>query len=65
MPGLNGGRILFLLFEKIKGRPLRQKYVGLVHQLGFFFLLALIILITYRDFNTYGGKIISALQSVF
>lgn len=65
IPGLDGGRILFLLFEKIKGRPLRQKYVGFVHQLGFFFLIALIILVTYRDFHTYGGKIISALQSVF
>ena len=65
IPGLDGGRILFLLFEKIKGRPLRQKYVGLVHQLGFFFLIALIILITYRDFNTYGASILGALKSVF
>ena len=65
IPGLDGGLILFLLFEKIKGRPLRQKYVGLVHQLGFFFLIALIILITYRDFNTYGASILGALKSVF
>jgi regulator of sigma E protease len=65
IPGLDGGRILFLLFEKIKGRPLKQKYVGLVHQFGFFFLIALIILITYRDLSTYGAGILGAFKSIF
>ncbi|HRY63169.1 MAG TPA: RIP metalloprotease RseP [Patescibacteria group bacterium] len=65
IPGLDGGRILFLLFEKIKGRPLKQKYVGLVHQFGFFFLIALIILVTFKDLRTYGAGILGALKSIF
>ncbi|HOZ36379.1 MAG TPA: RIP metalloprotease RseP [bacterium] len=65
IPGLDGGRILFLLFEKIKGRPLRQKYVELTHQAGFFFLIALIILVTFRDLRTYGEGIINAFKSIF
>ncbi|NMC51233.1 RIP metalloprotease RseP [Candidatus Kuenenbacteria bacterium] len=65
IPGLDGGRILFLLFEKIKGRPLRQKYVEWTHQAGFFFLIALIILVTFRDLRTYGAGILNAFKSFF
>lgn len=65
IPGLDGGRILFLLFEKIKGRPLRQKYVEWTHQAGFLFLIALIILITFRDLRTYGAGIFNAIKSIF
>ncbi len=48
-PALDGGRILFLLVEKLKGRPVRQELENLIHNIGFALLIALVIFITYKD----------------
>lgn len=48
-PALDGGRLVFLLAEKIKGRPIRKEVEGLVHNAGFLLLIILIIFITYKD----------------
>lgn len=58
IPALDGGRILFLIIEKIRGQAIKQKWENLVHNLGFILLMALIVLVTYRDILRYGGKII-------
>jgi regulator of sigma E protease len=49
-PGLDGGRLLFLAIEKIKGSPVNYKIANFVHGLGFAFLIIMLILITYNDF---------------
>lgn len=48
-PALDGGRILFLLVEKIMGRPVRKEVEALIHNAGFLLLIALVIFITYKD----------------
>lgn len=48
-PALDGGRLLFLAIEKIKGSPVKQKYEKLAHTMGFAVLIALMILVTFRD----------------
>jgi len=48
-PALDGGRIVFLLIEKIKGRPMRKEIEALIHNIGFLLLIALVIFITYKD----------------
>jgi regulator of sigma E protease len=48
-PALDGGRILFLLIEKIKGSPVRRELENLIHNIGFLLLLALVLFITYKD----------------
>jgi regulator of sigma E protease len=48
-PALDGGRILFLIIEKIKGRPVKKETEALIHNIGFFILIGLILLITYKD----------------
>lgn len=48
-PALDGGRILFLIIEKIKGSPISQKVQNLIHTIGFGFLILLMIVITYKD----------------
>ena len=48
-PALDGGRVLFLMIEKIKGSPVSQKVQNLVHSIGFALLILLMIAITYRD----------------
>lgn len=48
-PALDGGRILFLLIEKVKGKPVKREVENAIHNLGFFLLIALVIFITYKD----------------
>jgi regulator of sigma E protease len=48
-PALDGGRIVFLLIEKIAGRPVKREVEALIHNLGFILLIALVIFITYKD----------------
>ncbi|MCX6731664.1 MAG: RIP metalloprotease RseP [Candidatus Parcubacteria bacterium] len=48
-PALDGGRILFLLIEKIKGSPINTRVSNAIHNAGFALLLILMLAITYRD----------------
>ena len=48
-PALDGGRLIFLLIERIKGSPVSQRVENFVHTLGFILLIVLMILVTYRD----------------
>ncbi|MDO8743470.1 MAG: RIP metalloprotease RseP [Candidatus Azambacteria bacterium] len=48
-PALDGGRLLFLGIEKIKGGKINPKVENAVHSIGLALLLALFVLITYRD----------------
>ena len=48
-PAFDGGRILFLLIEKIKGKPVKPETENLIHNIGFFILLGLIIYVTVND----------------
>lgn len=48
-PALDGGRILFVLIEKIKGSPVTQKTEQMFHTIGFMLLILLMILVTFKD----------------
>jgi len=48
-PALDGGRVLFLLIEKARGKPIKSKIENLIHTIGFALLIILIIIITGRD----------------
>lgn len=48
-PAFDGGRILFLIIEKIKGSPIKSETENLIHNIGFFILLGLIIFVTFND----------------
>ncbi|HZJ41978.1 MAG TPA: RIP metalloprotease RseP [Patescibacteria group bacterium] len=48
-PALDGGRILFLFIEKLKGKPIRRDVEAIAHNIGFILLIALVIFITYKD----------------
>ncbi len=51
IPVLDGGHILLLLFEKVKGRPLSPGFVERFQLVGVVFLLGLIIYVTMNDFG--------------
>ncbi len=48
-PALDGGRLLFLLIEKIKGKPIKQEVEAIFNNIGFLLLMALIIWVTLKD----------------
>lgn len=48
-PALDGGRLLFLFLEKIKGSPVKQKTEQAVHAAGMALLIFLMVLVTWRD----------------
>ena len=48
-PALDGGRLLFIIIEKIRKKPLNQKAVGWAHSIGFGLLIVLMLAVTYKD----------------
>jgi regulator of sigma E protease len=51
-PALDGGRILFILIEKLKGKPVSQKVEQTFHTVGMLILLALMLFVTLREIFT-------------
>lgn len=49
IPALDGGRILFLAIEKIKGRRVSPNVENIIHAVGFAFLILMMALVTYKD----------------
>lgn len=49
LPGLDGGRILFVIVEGIRGRRVDPAKEGLVHLIGLALLVALMLFITWQD----------------
>jgi len=49
IPALDGSRILFLLLEKIRGKPVEAQRENFIHMVGFGILILLIVVITYND----------------
>lgn len=49
LPALDGGRFLFMLIEAIIRRPIPAKAEGIIHAIGFILLLAIIILVAFKD----------------
>jgi regulator of sigma E protease len=48
-PALDGGRLLFLLIEKIKGGRVSFKVLNLLNFIGFSLLILLMVFISYKD----------------
>lgn len=49
IPALDGGRVLFIIIEKIKGSPVSQKVEQAFHTIGFIVLITLMVLVTFKD----------------
>lgn len=62
-PALDGGRVLFVLIESLKGSPVSEKVEAIFHQVGFLLLLVLMVLITVHDISKF--DVIGKIQSLF
>lgn len=49
IPAFDGGRLLFLIIEKIKRSPVSPKVENAIHSVGFVLLMILMVVITYND----------------
>lgn len=49
LPALDGGRLLFIGIEAIRGKPISPEKEGLVHFIGFALLMLLMIIVTWND----------------
>ena len=49
IPALDGSRLIFLMLEKVRGKPIEPEKEALIHLIGFALLMALVLVITYQD----------------
>ena len=52
IPALDGGRLLFIAVEKLRGRRIAPEKEGVVHLVGFVLLLGLMVIITINDIRS-------------
>lgn len=48
-PAFDGGRVLFLIIEKIRKKPIKAKTEGMINSIGFILLMLLMIFVTISD----------------
>lgn len=48
-PALDGGRLLFILIEKIKGSAINPKIANTINGIGFAFLIIVMLVVTFQD----------------
>ena len=49
LPALDGGRLIFLLLEVVRGKPIPADKEGMVHAIGFALLMALMVFLVFND----------------
>lgn len=49
IPAIDGGRLLFLLVEAVRGKPIPPEKEGIIHLVGFVLLFALMIFVLFND----------------
>ena len=49
LPAFDGGHILFIIIEKIKGSPVNPETENKIHTIGLFLLMLLMVVITFND----------------
>lgn len=53
IPALDGGRLLFLIIEAIRGKRMDPEKEGLVNMIGMMALMALMIFVVFNDINRF------------
>ncbi|UFU01060.1 RIP metalloprotease RseP [Radiobacillus kanasensis] len=49
LPALDGGRLLFIGIEAVRGKPMDPQKEGIVHFIGFALLILLMLVVTWND----------------
>ncbi len=59
IPGLDGGHVMFLLWEMITGKKPNDKFIEIANNIGFYLLLALLIFANGNDLIKWLAKLFS------
>ena len=51
LPALDGGRLVFLLLEVIRGKPVPPEKEGMVHFIGLMFFMILMVFVLFNDIS--------------
>jgi regulator of sigma E protease len=51
LPALDGGRLVFLIVEAIRRKPVKPEVEGYIHFAGFVCLMLLVVMVTFNDFS--------------
>lgn len=51
IPALDGGRLVFLLIEAVRGKPIDKEKEGMVHMAGMAVLMCLMVLVLFNDIS--------------
>lgn len=53
LPALDGGRLMFIGLEAVRGKPIDPQKEGIVHFVGFALLMLLMLVVTWNDINKF------------
>lgn len=53
IPALDGGRLVFLFIELVRGKPIDREKEGMVHMAGLACLMALMVLVLFNDIRSF------------
>ena len=51
IPAMDGGRLIFLIIESFRGKPISPEKEGMIHFVGFACLMAFMVFIAYNDIS--------------
>ncbi len=63
IPALDGSRVVFLIIELLRGKPIDPNKEGFIHMIGFILLILLMIVVAYNDIIKF--NIISKITGLF
>ena len=55
LPALDGGRLVFLLIEVVRGKPVPSEKEGMVHFIGLVFFMLLMVFVFFNDLRNIFG----------
>ena len=55
IPALDGGRLIFMIVEAVRGKPVSREREGMVHFVGFIILMIIMVLVMFNDFARIAG----------
>jgi len=64
LPALDGGRVMFLLIEKIRGKAINPRIEATIHNIGLYLLFLLVLIITYSDVMRFSDKFVLLWQKI-
>ncbi len=56
LPALDGGRLVFLIVEAVRGKPVPPEKEGMVHFVGFVLLMILMVFVMFNDISRILGR---------